>query len=614
MKHLLRIEAKEGIVYLEFVGPTDSEEWDDLRSFWENYSIHHVGNSTLAVPLGEFYSKRAWFDVYWIQLGRQVDIDESVAKAIDESDKQLKKFLALMSTGYSDPTEIIEDLKNLGLSRPMTLEQQVNIASMIGAPNGANFSVPGAGKTATQLALFGLLRNLGRAQRMLVVCPKSSFEAWLEEPGSMFSSPPSASVFSGGLIDHKTEILIVNFEKLESTKRRKELVSWMAQPGGTCLVVDEAHRVKSGSRGVRWRACVELASFAQRVDLLSGTPMPQSYEDLRNLLSLSWRGVPRNKLDDLSLSRLVSGGVFVRTTKGQLGLPEMKIHRVKIEPGKYQSEIYGALTNKYKGLLALPAKDQLSLAKRGRAVMSLIAAASNPALISGQTKDDLLQSLGWPPRDLEDTDLMKAIQRYLSHEVPPKFEWVVKYVEQATKEKRKTLVWTSFVGNIVLLSSYLKNFNPAVIYGAVPSEDRAIELDRFRYDPDCSVLITNAQTLGEGVSLHHTAHEAVFLDRTYNAAQYLQALDRIHRLGLPDDQLTQVYVLETLNTIDPRVGERLALKIKRLSEMLNDTGLVKVSLPGNDEVQDFDEQLGLDQLDINDLLKHLGEISNEPDK
>jgi hypothetical protein len=56
------------------------------------------------------------------------------------------------------------------------------------------------------------------------------------------------------------------------------------------------------------------------------------------------------------------------------------------------------------------------------------------------------------------------------------------------------------------------------------------------------------------------------------------------------------------------------LKIKRLSEMLNDTGLVKVSLPGNDEVQDFDEQLGLDQLDINDLLKHLGEISNEPDK
>ena len=48
--------------------------------------------------------------------------------------------------------------------------------------------------------------------------------------------------------------------------------------------------------------------------------------------------------------------------------------------------------------------------------------------------------------------------------------------------------------------------------------------------------------------------------------------------------------------------------------MLNDNGLVKVSLPGNDEVQDFDEQLGLDQLDINDLLNHLGDLSNESHK
>jgi hypothetical protein len=610
--NLLRIEAKEGIVSLEFVGPLDSEEWNDLHSFWKNYSLVSGHRGSLAVPIGEFYSKRAWFDVYWVQLGRKVEIDKSVAIALDESDKEIKRFLELMKIGYSDPSGIGSDIEELNLLRPLTKEQQVNIASMLGAKNGANFSVPGAGKTATQLALFGILKNLNQSERMLVVCPKSSFEAWLLEPGLVFSKPPMASTFEGGLIHPNTQILLVNFEKLESKSRRRELVAWMSQPGGTCLVIDEAHRVKSGSRGVRWRACVELASCAQRVDLLSGTPMPQSYEDLRNLLALSWRGVPRNKLDDSSLAKLVPGGLFVRTTKGQLGLPEMKINRVQVRAGKYQEEIYSALTSRYKGILGLPARDQLSLAKRGRAVMSLIAASSNPALISGQTRDDLLQSLGWPPRDLEDTDLMSAITSYLSHEVPPKFEWVVKYVEQASAAKKKTLIWTSFVGNIVLLKTYLRNFNPAVVYGAVPAEDRALELDRFRFDPDCSVLITNAQTLGEGVSLHQTAHEAIFIDRTYNAAQYLQALDRIHRLGLPSDQLTQIYVLETIGTIDTRVGERLGLKIKRLSEMLNDEGLVKVSLPGNDEDQNFDEQLGLDELDINDLLKHLGDGKDEP--
>ena len=146
-----------------------------------------------------------------------------------------------------------------------------------------------------------------------------------------------------------------------------------------------------------------------------------------------------------------------------------------------------------------------------------------------------------------------------------------------------------------------------MIHGSISGEDRKSELERFRYDPSCAVLITNPQTLGEGVSLHKTAHEAIFVDRTYNAAQYLQALDRIHRLGLSPDQETNIYLLETEQSIDVRVGERLSKKISILSEMLNDDGLVRVSLPGSDELQDLQELLGLDQSDLDDLLKHLGE-------
>jgi SNF2 family DNA or RNA helicase len=442
---------------------------------------------------------------------------------------------------------------------------------------------------------------------MLVVCPKSSFEAWLNEPSEVFENPPVGAVYDGGLIGSDVDFLIVNFEKLESAKRRKALIAWMSQKGGTNLVIDEAHRVKSGARGTRWRACIELASFASRVDLLSGTPMPQSYDDLRNLFSLSWRGVPQSKLNDQVLSSLTPGGLFVRTTKSQLGLPEIKIQKIQIEPGPIQSEIYSALKNKYMGILAVSTKDQLTLSKKGRAVMTLIATASNPALISGKEKDDLLSSIGWPPKELESMELMPAIRDYLRHEIPPKFEWLVRFAELASLEHRKTLVWTSFVGNIELLRKYLKKHNPAIIYGSVSPEDRASELERFRNDPDCTILVTNAQTLGEGISLHKTAHEAVFLDRTYNAAQYLQALDRIHRLGLSPDQLTTIYILETSGTIDERVSERLLVKIQRLSEMLNDGGLVKVSLPSTEEEQSVHEALGFDDVDIEDLLTHLSE-------
>jgi SNF2 family DNA or RNA helicase len=607
IQNLLTIDANGGLVSISWRGDANNEQWQEVRYFWGSFALESDSGDLILVPMGEFITKRTWFQSYWIDLGRELTVGASLASAIDEAEKQIAHFDFLSRSDYVDSSSIEEQLGRIKLIRPLTEAQKVNVASMLRSPNGANFSVPGAGKTATQLALFSVLKELGEVKRMLVVCPKSSFEAWLEEPDEMFGSNQFSAVYDKGLVHGQTEILVVNFEKLENIKRRKELVAWTAQPGGTVLVIDEAHRVKSGARGIRWRACVELAAYAKRVDLLSGTPMPQSYEDLRNLFSLSWRSISRHRLDDDRLANLKAGGLFVRTTKGQLGLPAINIHRVVMEKGEYQKQIYGALTKRYFGLLGVSSQDQITLARKGRAVMSMIAASTNPALIAEKSRDELLNSLGWPPKELEESDLMHAIRDYLNYEIPPKFEWVTRYIDQAASQNKKTLVWSSFVGNIELLRRYLKVFNPAVIHGAISSEDRKSELERFRLDPSCAVLITNPQTLGEGVSLHKTAHEAIFVDRTYNAAQYLQALDRIHRLGLKHDQETNVYLLETEQTIDVRIGERLAKKITTLSEMLNDDGLVRVSLPGSDESQDLEELLGLDQSDLDDLLKHLGE-------
>lgn len=602
----LSIDAKDGLVSISWAGHQDDATWLEVISFWRQFAIDSNLSNEIQIPVGEFFTKRNWFRIYWLDKGRQITQGQGLSQAIEYATQQDRIFEKLSNSGYSD--ELVPEIEqnSISLKRPLTTSQKTNISSMLKAPNGANFSVPGAGKTSTQLALFAILKQRREISRMLVICPKSSFEAWMEEPEAIFTNPTQTSIFNSGLIPSQTEVLLVNFEKLESTARRKTLLSWASQPGGTLLVIDEAHRVKSGSRGVRWRACVQLASYADRVDLLSGTPMPQSYEDLRNLLSISWRAIPRHKLDDDRLSKFTAGGVFVRTTKSQLGLPGVNIHRVELPMGKYQEEIYGAISRRYFGLLSLKSNDQIQLMQKGRAVMSLIAAATNPALVADKTRDELLRSLGWPPKEVGDGDLMATLRNYLAHEIPPKYEWILRYLSQPETNGRKTLIWSSFVGNIEILNRYLKKFNPAVIHGSVSVEDRARELQRFRLDPECRVLITNPQTLGEGVSLHKTAHEAIFIDRTYNAAQYLQALDRIHRLGIDKNQETNVYLLETRGSIDSRVGLRLGKKITTLSEMLNDAGLVRISLPASDESQDLGELMGFDQNDLNDLLMHLG--------
>jgi SNF2 family DNA or RNA helicase len=601
----LRLDAENDLVKIQWSGEPNDQNWSGLRDFWNSFSVDSRSPSLIVVSLGEFYSKRFWFQTYWLDLGLPLETGDGLLDAVSRADEMVAQFSELSQSGYLSPLAVGAEIDKLDFKRSLTQAQLVNIASMLRSANGANFSVPGAGKTATQLAIFSLLKSRNNLSRVLVICPKSSFEAWLEEPALIFFEPPSVEIFDGILPNPNVEILITNFEKIENDARLSMLKTWLTQEGGSGLVIDEAHRIKGGPRGVRWRSCMTLSAYSKRVDLLTGTPMPQGYEDLRNLLSVSWKIVPRHQLDDTRLSQLSPGGIFVRTTKSQLGLPEVKIKRIKLPLGPIQKEIYSALGRKYIGTLALNSQDQASLAKKGRAVFSLIAAATNPALVGSRSREELVKGLDWPPKELSGTSFMAALNSYMQHEIPPKYEWVTRYLARASLEGKKTLVWSSFVGNLELMSKYLSPHNPAVIHGSISIEDRQLELERFRHDPNCSVLITNPQTLGEGISLHKTAHEAIFVDRTYNAAQYLQALDRIHRLGLSQSDVTRIYLLETEGSIDERVAWRLEQKILTLSEMLNDEGLVKVSLPALEELDGVSDTLGLDNVDLDDLLAHL---------
>ena len=134
------------------------------------------------------------------------------------------------------------------------------------------------------------------------------------------------------------------------------------------------------------------------------------------------------------------------------------------------------------------------------------------------------------------------------------------------------LIWSSFVGNLLALEKLLAPYGPILIYGATPQEERKEKLSQFRNTTESSVLLSNPQTLGEGVSLHLECHEAVYMDRSYNAGLYLQSLDRIHRLGLAKDQITNVYILQSDGTIDHRIANRLEIKIKKLAKYMNDDG------------------------------------------
>jgi SNF2 family DNA or RNA helicase len=579
--------------------------WREVESWWKGAvatSNSHLDREFEVFP-AEFNTRKKWLKDYWSDNGFSLSISDEVKKLIKELKVQIDLFEELAFMPWKPPSIDIAQF-NPGLKRELTGFQKSNVLSLLRMNQGANFSVPGAGKTTTALVVWNELKKSKIIDKLLVVAPRSAFDAWAEESAIIFEIPPKVAIFDDSPIPEITSILIVNYEQLENPMRLLRIQEWMRRQS-TMLVIDEAHRIKGGSNSVRWRACKKLSALAARTDLLTGTPLPQGLDDLQNLLTLNWGKIPNEYFNTNRLHSLKRGGIFVRTTKGELDLPSVTIREVAIPMGKVQSQIYSALGRAYMGEFKISQSDSQYFQKRGKAVFTLLASATNPGLLMGPASEFSSLNLVWPPEEISTNPWLKdVVSEYTKFEMPPKYTWLSRMIKDRAEKGLKVLVWTNFVGNLRALNVLLKPFNPALVYGATNLADRKMEIERFRNSSDCHVLLSNPQTLGEGISLHQVCHEAVYVDRSYNAGHYLQSIDRIHRLGLRHDQETNIHFLVSERTIDERVQNRLKVKIERLGRLMDDSGLVAGTLPNQEEESEL-RYSGIDQIDLQDLFKHL---------
>lgn len=579
-------------------------EWRRVVLFWTVELGFSSANRKIIVSMTSFMEKMSWLRDVWKESGGTYELDTALieqARKFKEGSRAFSKLRLENPLRHSNESVHVP---NLLTSRRLTPRQQENILYLLDMENGANFSVPGAGKTLTSLCVWQILKSQDQVNNLLVVCPRSAFESWQLELVESFGLTDVSEIYSGNILSEGAQVCIVNYEQLENSLRLEYLKNWVAT-NKAMLVIDEAHRIKAGRSSIRWNAVRGISAVASRVDVLTGTPMPQGPQDLVALFSATWPKLSKSDLDERTLPRLARNTVFVRTTKGELELPKADLVMISESPSNLQNEILEALKDRYIGTNFLSISDAKNLAKRGKAVMTMLAASTNPGLLSGRRGfSDYEFGFSWPPTSItNDALLTELIESYLKYEIPWKFKYVALRTEELHRVGQKVLIWSNFIGNLASLKGVLKKFQPAVIYGNVSAEDRASELSRFRSDPECSVLLSNPQTLGEGVSLHQVCHNEIFVDRTFNAGLYLQAVDRIHRLGLAPDQETRIEILVTKGTIDERVSARLETKINALSKFLQDEHLVATAIPQSDELEP-DEVLGLSEADFEDIATY----------
>lgn len=451
----------------------------------------------------------------------------------------------------------------------LTTFQLRDIERLLGLAHSANFSVPGAGKTRVALAVYEATRATSDIRRLLVVCPKSAYDSWIDEVAQSFDPRPKLTVYDGQAITADTEILLVNYERLPDHLRK--LAGWLSQ-GTSMLVLDEAHRMKLGSAGAYGSACLALGPLARRRLILTGTPAPNGAEDLKTLFAFVWPGEGRRVVEravgdgDLRQASSALKPFYARTTKKELALPPVhdSIRRVELPP--LHREVYNALIGQMSQRLSRAGGDFQAV---GKIVAYLLMAADSPSLLSlGSSRYEPLTYRVPPLEFAGDASLTELLRTLPDYEFSPKYAETLGIVAANAAQGRKTIVWSTFIRSLNTLASLMEDYAPALVHGG--TEDRDEQLRRFREDDDCMVLLSNPATLGEGISLHHVCNDAIYVDRDFAAGRYLQSLDRIHRLGLPADAVTNVTVLCSSGTIDEVVEQRLRDKLTFLGRVLDD--------------------------------------------
>lgn len=520
--------------------------------------------------------------------------------------------------------EVQGRLEEVGFTRVLR-DHQINAVSRLASiSHGANFSVPGAGKTTVALAVHALA--VQGAARMLVVAPRNAFVAWDEAIDECYQAASDESTALGFVRLQEGADAIR--QQLRAAPRRMLMTydQLIRVPGvvrsllsstPVHLVLDESHRMKAGAGSQRGSALLSLAHLAARRDILSGTPIPKAISDLTPQIDFLWPGTDLGTAvaEHASPSEAL-GPLYVRVTKAQLGLPQPERHFVSVMMSQAQSVLYALIRvqviARLRGIRRGGVSDLMAARK---SVMRLLQASSNPLLVVKAISAGDAEGL-----DHEDPSIRAIFRALVEERDSPKLERACSMARQFASEGRKTVIWSAFIGSVERIAEKLEDLNAQFIHGGVPVGDvsdpqtREAKIRAFHDDASgCMVLVANPAACSEGISLHRTCHDAVYVDRTYNAAHYLQSVDRIHRLGLPEGVTTRIHVLESLapdfaGSIDYSVRRRLVEKLRVMASTLNDEDLRLLAIDEDDA-----EAPILHDIDLQDLLDALAELEELAD-
>ena len=591
----------------------------------------------LAVRINSFLEREGWSVVLTGLASAAVERAAEQERSFQRTRQSAEEFRS--GTNHIDLAQVCASLTEFGWDdnqRRLLDHQKQGLIHGLTAVNAANFSVPGSGKTATTLAVAAVHLQAGTIDLIIVVGPLSCFKPWESEAAAALPGILTPVRVRGSREQRRElyesvqpqQVLLLSYATAAADRSR---LTNLCDSFKTMLVVDESHRIKRFRGGVWAPALHEIANHARVRIILSGTPMPQSGRDLYSQLSVLWPSAeltgPRDTFAaevDRDFGQVLQRirPFLTRTPKEALGLRPYEVVRHEVALRDTQKDVYDLIMSGFRRRIERADlwTDKIESLRRGRPIR-LLQAATNP-----NTLNDVDNYYRLPRLENPNPTLMERLATYGDRETPAKFEVALEIINPIIESGGKVVCWSNFISNLDQFAKYVRDRLSVPVFqvdGRIPVGDEAeyddpgpgngrpreLEtreniIDRFLGAAGSAVLVTNPASCSESISLHHGCHNAIYLDRTYDGALFLQSVDRIHRLGLSPDARVSIHIMRSTidgrPTVDHLVEASLQRKEDRMRRLLEGAELAPLAQP-----TDPSTAAEGDKEDLEELLRYL---------
>ena len=452
---------------------------------------------------------------------------------------------------------------------------------------------PGTGKTGTAINILrGRYATNKRMMRTLILAPLVVLQNWKKEfeihskidqklifiPTGVGAKRVEAikdALYSKDMYEYvANKIVIMNYDALTNKDIFKIIKLWKPE----ILVCDESHRCKN-FKSKRAQAVAEISDTAIHRYILTGTPILNTSEDIfmqyrildggetfgKNPYAFramffedanaSWSSkpgyfpkyVPKPHTYEMFNQRIYQKATRARKEEC-LDLPEHVRTERYVELGKEQKRMYDEMRDEYLTFI----KD-LEDSGESKAVIANLAITKSLRLqqiLTGFAKDE-----EGTIHTIEDNPRLKVLEEVL---------------EDILEGGHKVIVWAVFKENYRQIAKLLESMKVKFVelHGEVSAKDKQTNMETFRKDQKCKVILANQASGGIGVNLVEASY-AVYFSRGFSLEQDLQSEARNYRGGSEmHDKITRIDLV-TQGTLDELVLEALRHKLNISEKVLS---------------------------------------------